>query len=168
MLSNSNPSRHLSAAITQALRLAATVDKEKLYEVLPLHSRSSAQDHWRDSPRPVKRKTLSMENLPEERRRALRYPIEARVIVSKTDGETVLANCVNVSSSGILIEVEQPSRFQIGEEVTVELDLPNDADKALSVWGVGRVVRVDAQQSAIQLDAGSFHDLQASGRRLCR
>jgi hypothetical protein len=109
-----------------------------------------------------------MENLPEERRRAPRYPIEARVIVSKTDGETVLANCLNVSSSGILIEVEQPSRFQIGEEVTVELDLPNDADKALSVWGVGRVVRVDAQQSAIQLDAGSFHDLQASGRRLCR
>lgn len=104
-----------------------------------------------------------MKNSTEDRRRAPRYPIEARVTVRRSTGETVLATSVNVSSSGILLHVEEPSRFEVGEEVSVELDLPSDHDQPLPVWGIGRIVRLDVQRSAIQLDAGSFHDLEIPG-----
>jgi len=107
-----------------------------------------------------------MEDQTQERRRAQRYPIAARATVRRASGETVSATSVNVSSSGILLQVEEPGRFEIGEEVSVELDLPPDHDQPLSVWGVGKIVRLDAQQQAIQLDAGSFHNLKISGAEL--
>ena len=46
--------------------------------------------------------------------------------------------------------------LRLGDEVTVEVELPDDPDKALSVWGLAKVVRVDGPQSAIQLSAGNF------------
>ncbi len=105
-----------------------------------------------------------MQDLPDERRRAPRYGMEARVTIHKASGEIVSATSVNISSSGVLLKVS-PDGFKIGEEVTIELDLPNEPEKALAVWGVGRVVRVDSEGSAIQLDAGSFHNLQIRGGR---
>jgi hypothetical protein len=128
-----------------------------------LDCRSSPSESSGHSPRLGNRNSLSMNDRTKDRRKAPRYPIEARMTVRKANGEAVLATSVNVSSSGILLAVEQSSRFEMGEQVTVEIDLPDDPEKAFSVWGVGRVVRVDTQRSAIQLDAGSFHDLRLGG-----
>jgi len=97
-----------------------------------------------------------MESSPEERRRATRYPVEARVKVRATSGRVFPATAVNISSSGMLLQMPQPFPLSLGEEVTVEVDLPGSSDKALSVWGLAKVVRLDDLHSAVQLSAGSF------------
>jgi len=99
----------------------------------------------------------------EERRlkpRAARYPIESHVSVRRASGESFIANSVNISSSGILLNLKQPFHFEIGEELTLELDLPAQSDKPLSIWGYGKVVRVDEEHFAVQLAAGSFFDVR--------
>ena len=100
---------------------------------------------------------IFMELQREEKRKAERYPVRARVSVTRKDGETVSAESVNVSSSGLLLRVEEPFRFRPGEEVTIELELASDEDKPLTSWGLAKVVRVDERLSAIQLSAGTFH-----------
>jgi len=92
----------------------------------------------------------------EDRRRAPRYQIDAPVTIRRASGETVSATAVNISSSGMLLHVGEPFQFQIGEEVTVEVELPPDPEKPLSSWGLAKVVRLDGSRSAIQLSAGSF------------
>ena len=74
-----------------------------------------------------------MRDLHAERRRAPRFDIRARVTIHRASGEIVSATSVNISSSGVLIEVS-PDGFQVGEEVTIELDLPSESDQALAVW----------------------------------
>jgi hypothetical protein len=98
-------------------------------------------------------------NLPEERRRAERYPIEAHVTVRKQSGETIPATAANISSSGMLLRLAQPFPLRLGDEVTVEVALPDHPDKPLSAWGLGTVVRLDGLSSAVHLCAGSFHPL---------
>lgn len=97
-----------------------------------------------------------MECSPEEKRRAPRYPIEALVNIRTESGHTLTATAVNICSSGMLLRLAQPFPLSLGEEVTVEVDLPDPFDKALSAWGVATVVRLDGLHSAVQLSAGSF------------
>ncbi len=97
-----------------------------------------------------------MESSPDDRRRATRYPIEARVNLRTTSGCTLTATAVNISSSGMLLQMREPFPLALGEEVTVEVDLPNSSDQTWSVWGLARVVRLDGVHSAVQLSAGSF------------
>jgi hypothetical protein len=96
-----------------------------------------------------------------ERRRAQRYRIEANATVRKDGGEPIPATVLNISASGILLRLGGRILLEPGEAVTVEVELPGDSDKPLSPWGIGRIVRVDGDRSAIQLCAGSFHPLPA-------
>jgi len=89
----------------------------------------------------------------EERRRASRYAIEAWATVQNAQGEIFSATVIDISSSGILLHVGEPAPLRLGDEVTVEVELPDDLDKALSVWGLAKVVRLDGLRSAIQLSA---------------
>jgi PilZ domain len=91
-----------------------------------------------------------------ERRKAPRFPIEARVTVRKVDGESLSARAVNISSSGMLLHIGQPFLFHVGEEVVVEVELGQNRGEGFSSWGIGKVVRVDALRSAVQLFAGEF------------
>jgi len=93
---------------------------------------------------------------PEERRRAVRYPIEAQVIIQTKSGQSLTAKAVNISSSGMLLQLSQPFPMNLGDEVTVQVDLPNEPDKALASWGLGTVVRLDGLHSAVHLSAGHF------------
>jgi len=97
-----------------------------------------------------------MESSPNERRRAARYPIEARVNVRTNSGRTFTATAVNISSSGMLLQMAQPFPLSLGEEVTVDVDLADPSDHAWSVWGLAKVVRLDHLHSAVHLSAGSF------------
>ncbi|HTS48009.1 MAG TPA: PilZ domain-containing protein [Bryobacteraceae bacterium] len=97
-----------------------------------------------------------MKSGPEERRRATRFPIEARVNVRASSGRTFTATAVNISTSGMLLQVPQPFPLSLGEEVTVEVNLPGSSGQAVSVWGLAKVVRLDGLHSAVQLSAGSF------------
>jgi c-di-GMP-binding flagellar brake protein YcgR len=93
---------------------------------------------------------------PEERRRAVRYPIEAQVTIHTKSGQALTAKAVNISSSGMLLQLSQPFPLDPGDEVTVEVDLPNEPDQALASWGLGTVVRLDGLNSAVHLSAGHF------------
>jgi c-di-GMP-binding flagellar brake protein YcgR len=104
-----------------------------------------------------------MESTPEDRRRAPRFPIEARVTVEKASGESFSAAAVNISSSGMLLRMEPPFPLELDDEVTVEIELPDDPEKAFSAWGLGKVVRMDRESSAIELSAGEFYSAE-SGR----
>jgi hypothetical protein len=93
-----------------------------------------------------------------ERRRAERYEIDTRVIVRREHGEPVSAVVANISSSGILVHLDGPCPFQVGENLTVEVELSGHSDKPLSHWGIAKVVRLDDDCCAMHLTAGSFHD----------
>jgi len=91
-----------------------------------------------------------------ERRATPRYTIPARVLLVPENGPRIPALAVNISSSGMLVHPDRPFRVSPGESITVEVELPGGCDKALSTWGIGIVVRVDENGTAIHLRAGSF------------
>jgi c-di-GMP-binding flagellar brake protein YcgR len=90
------------------------------------------------------------------RRKEVRYPIEADVIVSKNSGHTIHATAADISSGGMLLHVEQPSDFSVDEMVTVEVWLPDEPGKPFAEWGLAKVVRKDGCRFGIQLCAGVF------------
>ena len=92
-----------------------------------------------------------------ERRRETRYPLEAKVIVRRQNGEVLAVRAHNISASGMRLHLgDQPGALARGEEVTVEVELQGHADKAFSAWGLGRVAYVDAAGAGIQLYGGHF------------
>ena len=93
---------------------------------------------------------------PTERRLEARYPVEAKVIVRKSSGETLSATAANISGGGMFLHVEQPSALRIGDRVTVEVELPDDPDKPFASWGIAKVVRITGSHYGIQLSAGTF------------
>lgn len=99
-----------------------------------------------------------MESINADRRKAPRYPIHTKVMLRSEHGEPIPGVADDISTSGMLVHMDQPAPFHLGEEVTVEVELPDDSDRAFSPWGIGRVVRVDGERSAIQLAAGSFQE----------
>jgi c-di-GMP-binding flagellar brake protein YcgR len=97
-----------------------------------------------------------------ERRREIRYPVEATVTVRRKDGQSFQTRAVDISSSGMRLRLADAPRLALDEEITVEVELPDHPDKAFSAWGVGRVAHMDANNAGIQLFAGEF-DPPAAG-----
>ena len=97
-----------------------------------------------------------MEHEPAERRLEARYPIEAKVLVHKNNGETISAIAANISGGGMLLHVEQPSGLRIGDPVTVDVELPDDPGKPFAAWGLAKVMRFTGSYFGIQLSAGTF------------
>ena len=97
-----------------------------------------------------------MEHESTERRIEARYPIEAKVIVHKNNGETIPATAANISGGGMWLHVEQPSGLSLGEAVTVEVELPDDPDKPFASWGLAKVIRFSGSHFGIQLSAATF------------
>jgi c-di-GMP-binding flagellar brake protein YcgR len=97
-----------------------------------------------------------MENEATERRVEARSPIEAKVIVRKSSGETIAATSVNISGGGMLLHVEDLSSLTIGEIVTVSVELPDDPDRPFASWGLAKVVRFNRGLFGVQLYAGTF------------
>ncbi len=105
-----------------------------------------------------------MEEKSRERRKETRYPVQAKAIVQKKNGETILATAVNVSSSGMLLRFDQPCPLCLDEEVTVDVELREKRDQPFSAWGFGRVAHIDANGAGIQLHGGQFDPLPAGWR----
>lgn len=97
-----------------------------------------------------------MENQQPDRRRAARYPTEARVTVHPSGGASVAATAANISAAGMLLRVEEPSGLRLGDQVTVEVELPEGPGTPFSAWGVGTIVRIEGRHHAIHLQAGAF------------
>jgi hypothetical protein len=97
-----------------------------------------------------------MKNTGSERRKEPRYPIEARVLVHKNSGQTIPATAANISGNGMLLHVDEPSQFRILEELSVEIELPDDPCKPFSAWGIAKVVRINGRHFGIELRGGTF------------
>jgi hypothetical protein len=93
-----------------------------------------------------------------ERRRAERYQIDTKVTIRRESGEPVPALVSDISSSGLLVRLDGPCPFQVGEDLTVQVELPGQSGKALSRWGLAKVVRLDGDACAMHLSAGSFYE----------
>jgi PilZ domain len=102
---------------------------------------------------------MATEKRPPERRREGRFPVKAAVIVRKASGETVRATAVDISSSGMRLCLEKGTVLVVGEQVTVDVELPELPHKPWSAWGFGRVAYVDATGAGIQLFGGQFDPL---------
>ena len=95
-----------------------------------------------------------------DRRREPRYPIEAKVLVRRQNGEMIPAQAVDISASGMRLYLRQePCPLVLDEEVTVEVELRERPDKPFSAWGLGRVAYVDGAGAGIQLYGGHFDRL---------
>jgi PilZ domain len=101
----------------------------------------------------------SVEN-PADRRRELRYPTDATVLVRRMSGAIIQANAMDISASGMRLYLQQqPCPLCLDEEVTVEVQLREPTEKPFSAWGLGRVAHVDRGGVGIQLYGGEFHPL---------
>ena len=89
----------------------------------------------------------------QNRRKETRYPIQAGAIIHTGCGKAIPATATNISSFGMLLRIDQPSPLTIDEQVTVEIELP---DNPFSSWGVARVAHIDGAYFGIQLCAGTF------------
>jgi hypothetical protein len=99
----------------------------------------------------------NVENRTPERRKEPRYYVGAPVVLRHARGEeTYSAVTLNVSASGILLKLSGDQPFQIGDDVLCEVSLPGTPEQPLLSWGVGRVIRVDDHQAAIELEGGTF------------
>jgi hypothetical protein len=95
-----------------------------------------------------------------EKRRAPRLHIPAPATVRKESGEKAAATVVNISSSGVLLELAEPLEIAPGDKVMVDIDLPDDPDRPLPAWGFAQVVRIEGMRLAVELFTAGFHPLQ--------
>jgi PilZ domain len=93
---------------------------------------------------------------PGERRKEMRYPLRANVIVRTPGGEAMQATASDISSSGMKLHFAGPCPLARDQEITVEVELSEHPDKSFSSWGVGRIAYVDRDGAGIQLAGGQF------------
>jgi PilZ domain len=93
----------------------------------------------------------------EERRKEIRYPIDALVIVRRTGGQTVRLRAVDISASGMRLNFgSEPSPLALDEEVTVEIEREAEPGQPPWNWGLGRVAYIGDGCAGIQLFGGRF------------
>jgi hypothetical protein len=100
-----------------------------------------------------------METGFSEKRRAPRFPIPAPATVRNGNGQQVAGSVVNVSSSGILVDLAELLDIAHGDEVMVHIDCPAEPDFPLPAWGMAKVVRMDGARLALELFMAGFHPL---------
>jgi len=92
-----------------------------------------------------------------DRRREPRFPIHAEATLSlATERQTVPATTGNLSGSGVYLRLLAPFPLSVGDEVTCEFQVRHGSEDALPCWGVGKVVRVEGLNAAVELTAGGF------------
>ena len=77
--------------------------------------------------------------------------MRAAAVLERRNGEKLTASTVNVSGSGVLLELEKQSEVQLGESVICGVNLYQK--KAFQSWGSGRVVRIDKLLVAVDFQS---------------
>jgi hypothetical protein len=98
-----------------------------------------------------------MSKVGKEKRKETRHPVkkDATIQVCRS-GEAVEATTLDISPSGMLLQLKNPVELSIGEEVACEVTVSRDSSKPDSSWGSGKVVRVNEAHVAIHLTSGSL------------
>ena len=81
-------------------------------------------------------------------RREERHPLRTDAILQRKTGERILGSTINISGSGVLLDVAQAEELRLGEEVGCQIHLYDG--KPPQDWGVGKVVRVDNCRVAVE------------------
>jgi PilZ domain-containing protein len=101
-----------------------------------------------------------MQDHISDRRSEPRFFVGAPAILRRPNGDEAFpAVTLNVSAGGLLIEVAGGHPFLVGEPLVCELALPDRPEQPFASWGIGRVVRVDHAEAAIELEAATFAPL---------
>jgi len=94
---------------------------------------------------------------PVERRREPRYTVGAEAVLRRRGDQTShSAITLNSGTAGLLLKVAEDNPFNVGDEVVCEVAFEDVPERAFASWGVGRVVRVDRSNAAIELMAAVF------------
>lgn len=97
-----------------------------------------------------------MHDARSERRRENRFAIGAQAVLRNLDGgEAYPAVTVNISPGGLLLKLTAGNPFEVGQAVVCEIAVHDSAEPFVS-WGVGRVIRVDRMNAAVELKSGVF------------
>jgi len=100
---------------------------------------------------------IDITNPSMERRREPRYPIGAEAVLHRRGEDTSYAAVtLNSGTAGILLKVNGTNPFNVGDEVVCEVALKDAPERAFASWGVGRVVRIDESNAAVELQAAVF------------
>jgi len=93
-----------------------------------------------------------------DRRREPRFEIGAQAVVWRpNENEKYRAVTLNISGGGLLLQLNSHP-FEVGDEVTCEIELAEPQEHPFASWGVGQVVWVDQNNTAIELKSGIFFD----------
>ncbi|HML17249.1 MAG TPA: PilZ domain-containing protein [Bryobacteraceae bacterium] len=82
------------------------------------------------------------------RRTEPRHAIRATAILERKTGRKIVGSTVNISGSGVLLDLSNAGDLALGEEVGCSIQLYGD--KPPQAWGVGRIVRLDRSRVAIE------------------
>lgn len=82
------------------------------------------------------------------RRSEARHSLRTTAIVHRKTGTPLLGSTVNVSGSGVLLDLDQPADLILGEEVACSIQLYEG--RSPQSWGTGKIVRVDRSRVAIE------------------
>lgn len=107
---------------------------------------------------------MQMEDSSPERRKEVRYPVEAKVVIRRESGETVRGMATNISSSGMRLCLEEGWQLGLHENVAVEIELPEHTERRFSSWGLGRIAYLDDNCAGIQLFGGEFERVPPRGQ----
>jgi len=88
------------------------------------------------------------ETASSDQRREARYPLRANAIFERKTGERIAGSTVNVSGSGVLLDLAKATDLKLGEEVGCSIQLYDG--KSPQAWGVGKIVRVEDRHVAIE------------------
>lgn len=81
-------------------------------------------------------------------RKETRHPLRSDAILERRTGTQIAGSTVNVSGSGVLLDLDHTAELALGEEVGCSIRLYDG--KPPQAWGVGKVVRVDNLRVAIE------------------
>ena len=83
--------------------------------------------------------------------------LKASAVVRKGEkGESLRAEVVDASGGGILLMVRSVPSLVLGDELICDVSLPAGLELAIPRHGMGTVVRVDGERTAIQFNAAVF------------
>lgn len=107
---------------------------------------------------PLDEKRTDLSDQALDRRREPRFAIGARAVLKnrKDKSRTCPAVTLNISAGGLLLQLNEPCLFEVGDDVECEIALTDDPEQAFASWGIGRVIRVDRLNAAVELSSGIF------------
>jgi hypothetical protein len=85
-----------------------------------------------------------------ERRRETRVPVEAGASV-ESGGHAAQAKSINMTSTGVLLRFDEPVSLSVGGQVKCGFTASPGANVLLPYWGLGRIVRVNDGDVAVEL-----------------